>query len=69
MADPTVPILDMRAVGKTYRANGRTTEALREANLTVSRGEFVCLLGASGCGKSTLLRVAAGFEAPTSGRR
>lgn len=68
MADPTVPILDMRAVGKTYRANGRTTEALREANLTVSRGEFVCLLGASGCGKSTLLRVAAGFEAPTSGQ-
>ena len=68
MADPTVPILDMRAVSKTYRANGRTTEALREANLTVSRGEFVCLLGASGCGKSTLLRVAAGFETPSSGQ-
>ncbi|MCJ2062149.1 ABC transporter ATP-binding protein [Methylobacterium sp. J-088] len=67
MADPTIPILDMRAVSKTYVAGGRRTEALREANLTVSRGEFVCLLGASGCGKSTLLRVAAGFEAPTSG--
>jgi NitT/TauT family transport system ATP-binding protein len=67
MADPTIPILDMRAVSKTYTAGGRRTEALREANLTVSRGEFVCLLGASGCGKSTLLRVAAGFEAPTTG--
>nr|WP_042671098.1 ABC transporter ATP-binding protein [Methylobacterium sp. B34] len=68
MADPTIPILDMRAVSKTYTAGGRRTEALREANLTVSRGEFVCLLGASGCGKSTLLRVAAGFEAPTTGQ-
>jgi len=67
MADPTIPILDMRAVSKTYAAGGRRTEALREADLTVSRGEFVCLLGASGCGKSTLLRVAAGFEAPSSG--
>ena len=46
MADPTIPILDMRAVSKTYAAGGRRTEALREANLTVSRGEFVCLLGA-----------------------
>jgi NitT/TauT family transport system ATP-binding protein len=67
MADPTIPILDMRAVSKIYAAGGRRTEALREANLTVARGEFVCLLGASGCGKSTLLRVAAGFEAPTAG--
>jgi len=68
MADPTIPILAMRGVSKTYVAGGRRTEALREANLTVAPGEFVCLLGASGCGKSTLLRVAAGFEAPTSGQ-
>ncbi|MCJ2136026.1 ABC transporter ATP-binding protein [Methylobacterium sp. J-026] len=67
MADPTIPILDMRAVSKTYAVGGRRIEALREADLTVSRGEFVCLLGASGCGKSTLLRMAAGFETPSSG--
>ena len=67
-ADPTLPILDVRDVSKTYRVGARAIEALRGANLTVARGEFICLLGASGCGKSTLLRVVAGFEAATGGQ-
>jgi len=67
MGDPTLPILEIRDVGKTFAVQGRTVTALKGANLTVKRGEFVCLLGASGCGKSTLLRIAAGFEAPSSG--
>lgn len=62
-----LPILDVRGVGKTYELNGLKIEALRDANLTVKKGEFVCLIGASGCGKSTLLRIVAGFENPTSG--
>ncbi|MBM6596119.1 ABC transporter ATP-binding protein [Microvirga pudoricolor] len=42
--------------------------ALQDVSLTVEPGELVCLLGHSGCGKTTLLRIAAGVEAPTSGR-
>ena len=63
-----LPILDIRGVGKVYELNGQKIEALRDANLTVRKGEFVCLIGASGCGKSTLLRIVAGFEPPTSGQ-
>jgi NitT/TauT family transport system ATP-binding protein len=37
-------------------------------DLTVTAGEFVCLLGPSGCGKSTLLNVVAGFLPANSGR-
>ena len=56
--------MQIEGLGKRYGA----MEALRGAELTVARGEFICLLGASGCGKSTLLRIVAGFEAPSSGR-
>jgi spermidine/putrescine ABC transporter ATP-binding subunit len=43
-------------------------EAVKDFNLSVERGELVCLLGPSGCGKTTTLRMIAGFEAPTKGR-
>jgi iron(III) transport system ATP-binding protein len=42
--------------------------AVDGVSLIIEPGEIVCLLGHSGCGKTTLLRIAAGVEAPTSGR-
>ena len=62
-----LPILDLRRVGKVYELNDQRIEALRDANLVVEKGEFVCLIGASGCGKSTLLRIVAGVEPPSAG--
>lgn len=48
-------------------ASGRVINALNEIDLTINRGEFVCLLGRSGHGKSTLLRSLAGLNKLTSG--
>jgi NitT/TauT family transport system ATP-binding protein len=42
-------------------------EAVQDISLTVSPGEFVCLLGPSGCGKSTLLGALAGHLRPSKG--
>jgi NitT/TauT family transport system ATP-binding protein len=67
MGDPTIPILEIRSVSKSFSLNGARIDALKDAGLSVAKGEFVCLIGASGCGKSTLLRIIAGFETPTAG--
>lgn len=40
---------------------------LKDINLEINTGEFVCLLGQSGCGKSTFLRLLAGLEKATAG--
>ena len=64
---PELSILDLRQISKVYELNDQRIEALRDANLVVEKGEFVCLIGASGCGKSTLLRIVAGFEPPSAG--
>jgi len=42
--------------------------AVEDFNLSVAKGEFICLLGPSGCGKTTTLQMVAGFVPPSSGR-
>ena len=68
MAEATIPIVEIRNVSKVFKLQDQTIDALADANLSIAKGEFICLIGASGCGKSTLLRIMAGFEQPTSGQ-
>jgi NitT/TauT family transport system ATP-binding protein len=42
-------------------------DVLRDLDLDVREGEFVCILGPSGCGKSTLLNIVAGFISQSAG--
>lgn len=59
--------ISINNLSKTFEGNDRSVAALQNINLSLSQGEFVCLLGPSGCGKSTLLNAIAGFIQPTSG--
>lgn len=38
-----------------------------DVSFTLTRGEFVCIIGHSGCGKTTILNVLAGLDTATSG--
>jgi NitT/TauT family transport system ATP-binding protein len=61
------PALTLRGVGKSFGVGAGAVTALRNIDLEVQPGEFVCLLGASGCGKSTLLNLVADLDKPTVG--
>ena len=52
----------------TKRFAAADTDTLRDVDLTVRKGEFICLIGPSGCGKTTLLNIIAGLETPSEGR-
>jgi NitT/TauT family transport system ATP-binding protein/sulfonate transport system ATP-binding protein len=64
---PDLPLLRVNGVHKVFDASNGPVEALRDINMTIEKGQFICVLGASGCGKSTLLRIIAGFENSTRG--
>ncbi|MEC5163687.1 NitT/TauT family transport system ATP-binding protein [Janthinobacterium sp. CG_23.3] len=60
--------IHINAVNKIFAGQGGDVVALKDINLEIASGEFICLLGPSGCGKSTLLNAIAGFSRPSSGR-
>ncbi|WP_342619962.1 ABC transporter ATP-binding protein [Rhodoferax sp. GW822-FHT02A01] len=57
----------VNGVNKIFSTADREVVALKDIQLDIPQGQFVCLLGPSGCGKSTLLNAIAGFSLPSSG--
>jgi ribose transport system ATP-binding protein len=58
-----LPQLEARGFSKSFGG----VQALRDADLTVAKGEVHGLLGENGSGKSTLIKILAGFHAPDPG--
>ena len=65
MTDTNVQAIEL---SKEFERGQTKVVALDRVNLSVSRGEFVALMGPSGSGKSTLLHLIAGMDKPTAGR-
>src|SRR5919109_958119 len=62
-----VPSLELTSLGKTYATEQGPSVIVKDFNLRVSEGEFVCIVGHSGCGKSTVLSIAMGLNDATDG--
>jgi ABC-type dipeptide/oligopeptide/nickel transport system ATPase subunit len=61
------PLLEVRDIGKTFRARASVIRALSGVSLSIQPGQFVGVVGESGSGKSTLARVIMGLESADSG--
>ena len=60
-------MIEARGLARTFRARGRTVEAVRGVDLDVAAGELVGFLGPNGAGKTTTLRMLTTLLRPTSG--
>ena len=61
-------IVVAKDIRKVYGINiENQVEALKNVDLTIKRGDYVCVMGPSGAGKSTLLNVLTTIDLPTSG--
>jgi lipoprotein-releasing system ATP-binding protein len=62
------PVLELRAIERTYKTSAGPLHVLRGTDLTIAPGELVGLVGPSGSGKSTLLHTAGLLEEPEAGQ-
>jgi ABC-type nitrate/sulfonate/bicarbonate transport system ATPase subunit len=62
-----LPLLELRAVSKTFGQGLHQVTALSKFEASVAKGEFVTVVGPSGCGKSTLFNIVAGLDEPDAG--
>lgn len=61
------PVVELREVSRTFAAGDVSVPALRDASMSIDRGEYVAVIGPSGSGKSTMLNLIGLLDRPTSG--
>ena len=61
------PLIRLEGIARTFQLGEVEVPALRRADLSVERGEYLSIVGPSGSGKSTLLNVLGLLDRPSAG--
>lgn len=59
--------LQVQQLAKRFTSKNEALTVFENANFTIEKGEFVCIIGHSGCGKSTIMNTLAGLDTPSEG--
>lgn len=60
-------LLELKGISKKYVIGTEKVNALRKIDLSISKGEYVALMGPSGSGKSTLMNIIGCLDTPSEG--
>ena len=64
----TERFISIEGISRRFAApGGGATTVFENLWLSMTRGEFVCVIGHSGCGKTTVLNILAGLDTPSTG--
>jgi macrolide transport system ATP-binding/permease protein len=66
-SSPSIPLIELVDVTKTYRSGELDVEVLHGVSLQVYAGEYLAIMGASGSGKTTLMNILGCLDRPTTG--
>lgn len=61
-------LIELAGVSRTFQVKGQIIKAVDDVNLSIARGEVLCLVGESGCGKTTTAKMVTGLLPPSSGQ-
>ena len=62
-----MPLIETVDLWKTYTMGAEQIHALREVSISISRGEYIAIMGPSGSGKSTLMNLIGCLDTPSRG--